>query len=153
MLGNDTGAWRRRIKTLVAGLDPEVAVLFGREDATGHHPLRLTLDGCREILNLYDDQVLAFTTDEAVRGAIQQELTDTLALLRLKVQIIRVLRRAHPTRRVAIVGPLSWPGGEVGVEIRGGPGFPGKAARGQTYAEALHLLHQQVLTANTPLRP
>ena len=50
MLENDSGAWRRRIKTLVAGLDPEVAVLFGREDATGHHPLRLTLNGCRETL-------------------------------------------------------------------------------------------------------
>jgi hypothetical protein len=138
---------------LVAGLDPAVAVLFGREDATGHHPLRLTLDGCRETLHLYDDQVLAFTTDEAVRGTVQQELTDTLALLRLKVQITRVLRKAHPTCRVAVVGPLPCPRGEVGVEVRGGPGFPGKAARGQTYAEALHLLHQQVLKANTSARP
>jgi hypothetical protein len=151
--GIDSGGWRRKIKTLVAGLDPEVAVLFGREDATGHHPLRLTLGGCREILSLYDDQVLAFTTDEAVRGAVQQELTDTLTLLRLKVQILRLLQRAYPTRRVAIVGPLPCPGGEVGVEIRGGPGFPGKAARAQTYAEALHLLHQQVLKANTAPRP
>ena len=153
MLENDSGAWRRRIKTLVAGLDPEVAVLFGREDATGHHPLRLTLNGCRETLSLYDDQVLAFTTDEAVRGAVQQELTDTLALLRVKVQIIRALQRAHPTRRVAIVGPLPCPGGEVAVEIRGGPDFPEKTARGRTYAEALHLLHRQVLAAHTTPRP
>lgn len=152
MLGNEPGGWRRAIKALVAKLDPDVAVLIGREDATGHHPVRLALEGCRETLSIYDDQVVAMTTDEATRATIQQELRDTLALLRLKVQIVRAVLQTHPTRRVAMGGPVARAGGEVGVELKGGPGFPVKTARGRTYAEALQRLHQQVLAGSPPPR-
>ena len=152
MLGSDPGEWRRTIKALVAGLDPDVAVLIGRGNSTGHHPVRFTLEGSRETLYLYDDQVVALPTDTAVRAVIQQEVESTLALLRLKVQIIRTVQQAHPSRGVAIVGPLPCTGGEVGVEVRRGAGLPVKAARGRTYGEALQLLHQQVVTANPPPR-
>lgn len=153
MLEHDPGEWRRAVKALVAGLDPDVAVLIGREDPTGHHPLRFTLDGCRETLRLYDDQVGALSRNAAVRAIIQQELRDSLALLRLKVEILRAVHGAHPTARVRILGPLACSSGEVGVEIKGGPALPVRAAQARTYIEALQLLHDRVVVDTPRRRP
>ncbi len=145
MLGNDPGEWRRRIKALVAGLDPDVAVRIGRGDQTGHQPVRVTLGACRETLRFYEDQVAALTTDEAVRAAIQQELKEAIALLQLKVEIVRALQQGQPNRRVIFEGPLAQPGGEVSVAIKAGAGVPAVVSRARTYGEAVRRLHQQVV--------
>jgi len=150
MLTSNPGEWRRALKGLVAGLDPDVDLLIGREDPTGHHPLSFTLDGCRETLRLYDDQAVALSSDEAVRSAVQLEIKSCLALLRLKAEIFRAVRGAHPAARLRVVGPLACPGGEVAVEIKGGPGLPVTAARGRTYFEALQLLHNRVVAESPP---
>ena len=145
MLGSGPGEWRRAIKTLVEGLDPEVAVLIGREDASGHFPLRLTLEGCRETLRLYEDQAIVLPTDEAARATLRQELKEVIALLHLKAEIIRAVQQAHPNRRVTLEGPLPGPGGEVGVVLKGSAGFPARAVQAQTYGEAVRQLHQQIV--------
>lgn len=153
MLASNPGEWRRALKALVEGLDPDVGLLIGREDPTGHHPLSFTLDGCRETLRLYDDQAVTLATDEAVRSALQQEIKDVLALLRLKVEIVRAVHRAHPAARLRILGPLACPDGEVVVEIRGGPGLSLTVARARTYFDALQLLHTRVVAESPPGRP
>ena len=143
MLGSDPGEWRRAIKAMAAGFDPDLEVLIGRGDLTGHYPVRLTLAGCRETVRLYEDQVVAVPTDETARAAIQQELKEAVALLHLKVEIIRVLQQAQPKRRVAFEGPLPQPGGEVAMVLKGGAGFPATTVRARTYGEAVQRLHQQ----------
>lgn len=143
MLGSDPGEWRRAIKGMVAGFDPDVEVLIGRGDLTGHYPVRLTLAACRETVRLYEDQVAVLPADETARAAIQQELKEAVALLQLKVEIIRVLQQAQPKRRVAFEGPLPQPGGEVSVVLKGGAGFPATTARARSYGEAVRRLHQQ----------
>ncbi len=150
MLGNDPGEWRRSLKALVAGLDPEVELLIGRGDQTGHYPIRLTLAGCRETLRLYEDQAVALITDEGARAAIRQEVKEAIALLHLKVEITRTLLAAQPARRVTFAGPLPQAGGEVAVEIKGGTGFPPRTVCGLTYGEALRRLHQQIVKAAPP---
>ena len=145
MLRSDPGEWRRAIKAMAAGLDPEVAVLIGRGDPTGHHPVRLSLAGCRETLRLYEDQVVALPTDEATRTAIQQDLKEAITLLHLKVEIVRALQHASPKRRVFFEGPLALPGGEVRVEIKGAVGVRGTAVQARTYGEAVRRLHQQIV--------
>jgi hypothetical protein len=145
MLGTDPGEWRRAIKATVAGFDPDVEVLIGRGDLTGHYPVRLTLAGCRETLRLYEDQVVAVPTDEAARSAVQQELKEAVALLQLKVEIIRVLQQTQPKRRVAFEGPLPQPGGEVAVALKGAAGAAATTVRARTYGEAVRRLHQQIV--------
>lgn len=152
MLGSDPGEWRRALKALVGALDPDVEVLIGRGDPTGHYPVRLTLAGCRETVGLYEDQAVALPTDEAARAAIRQEVKELIALLHLKVEITRTLLQAQPRRRVAFAGPLAQAGSEVAVEIRGGVGFPPLTARGRTYGEALGRLHRQIVK-DVPPRP
>ena len=145
MLGTDPGEWRRAIKAMVAAFDPDVEMLIGRGDITGHYPVRLTLAGCRETVRLYEDQVAAVATDETARAAIQQELKEALALLQLKVEIVHVLHQTQPKRRVTFEGPLPLPSGEVAVALKGAAGFAATTVRARTYGEAVRRLHQQIV--------
>lgn len=153
MVRSNPGEWRRALKALVAALNPEVGLLIGREDASGHHPVRLTLDGCRETLRLYDDQVVALTEDPAVRSAVQREIEESLLVLRLKAEILRAAHRAQPTARLRLVGPRVYPEGEVGVAIQGAAGPLALEGRAGTYLEALRRLHDRVVAASAAGRP
>ncbi len=152
MLRTDPGEWRRAIKAMVAGFDPEVQLLIGRGDTTGHYPVRLTLGGCRETVRLYEDQVAALPNDETARAAIQQELKEAVALLQLKAEMLRVLQQAQPKRRVTFEGPIVQPGGTVAVTLKAGMGFAPTTVQAPTYGDAVRRLHQQIVK-DPPLRP
>ncbi len=140
----DPGQWRRTLKGLVEALNPEASVLIGREDGSGHYPVRLSLQGCEETLRLYCDQVTDLGTDMGAQTLLHRELQESLQFLALKVEMVAALHHTSPGGRVTFGEPVVH-GSQVTVEIKSSAQAQAVVARAETYGAALRILHHTIV--------